>query len=446
MKDFKFDWSRGAGSGNDLLPPPQWTERAIPFNYSYRQNAAVQQILSSSGRPATHNTQAPRRNKIPLLRYGAAEVPTQPPDGLSPESSLPATSQRLLIANNIPRETWKAVGPDAAKYLWQRVAYLWLSGPWRDSLCALGVDPRRDKGMRFYQTLIFQLEPGSMENRADKSKVTRTRRDRELAAQGETRESHLFDGKTVSLDGKIWQMYDIKDPFLKSLIRSEALRDECDLQSDGWYSNGLIAKVRVIMKAKLELALAGDPDNIERNKGFLVLHELIPDVLTKENRDDAKFEKGAADKWLFTMAEQIRNSATRTSGNRTTIGAAKQKKPPMWARNLTRKATTASQRGRGGRKPGRPRKNHDDVYGGSQEMLDPLLRDNAGRQIQKKRDAAMKAFEDKAAGSGSDDDVDDSELEDDDESSETGDSEDDSGDSDVDGSESSSREDSPAGE
>ncbi|KAL8639743.1 MAG: hypothetical protein Q9228_003256 [Teloschistes exilis] len=446
LKNFKFDWSKGAESGNDVLPPPQWSERAIPFNYSYRQNAAVQQILSTSGRPATHNTQAPRRNRIALLRYNAPEVPTQPPEGLAPESSLPANTQRLMIAireilaerpvctrrylqNNIPREIWNAVGPDAAKYLWQRVAYLWLSGPWRDSLCALGVDPRKDKEMRLYQTLIFQLEAGSMDTKADKSTITRSRRDRELAARGEARESHLFDGKTASLDGKIWQMCDIEDPFLKSLIRSEALRDECHLPSDGWYSNGLIAKVRVIMKAKLELALADDADNPERDEGYLALHKLIPDVMTKENRDVARFEKGAADKWMFHLAEQIRNSATRTFDNPTTTGKTKKKRPPMWARTLIRKAATPGQRGRGGRKKGgngRPKDNAD--TGDGQEMLDPQLRDNnAGRQGQKKRDAAMKAFEDEAAGSESDADVDASELEDDDdESSETGESEDDS--------------------
>ncbi|KAL9576001.1 MAG: hypothetical protein Q9212_007480, partial [Teloschistes hypoglaucus] len=446
LKNFKFDWSKGAESGNDLLPPPQWSERAIPFNYSYRQNAAVQQILSTSGRPATHNTQAPRRNRIPLLRYNAPEVPTQPPDGLAPESSLPANTQRLMIAirgilaerpvctrrylqNNIPHEIWKAVGPDAAKYLWQRVAYLWLSGPWRDSLCALGVDPRKDKDMRLYQTLIFQLQAGSMDTKADKSTITRARRDRELAARGEARESHIFDGKTVSLDGKIWQMDDIEDPFLKSLIRSEALRDECHLPSDGWYSNGLMAKIRVIMRAKLELALADDADIPDRDEGYLALHKLIPNVMTKENRDSAIFEKGAAEKWMFQLAQQIRNSATSRTGNQTTTGETKQqRRTPMWARTLVRKLATPGQRGRGGRKKGgdgRPKDNADVEDG--QEMLDPRLRDNAGRQGQKKRDAAMKAFEDEAGGSESDDDVDASELEDDDdESSETGESDDDS--------------------
>lgn len=380
-----------------------------------------------------------------MLRYNAPEVPTQPPDGLAPESSLPANIQRLMIAirgilaerpvctrrylqNNIPREIWNAVGPDAAKYLWQRVAYLWLSGPWRDSLCALGVDPRKDKEMRLYQTLIFQLQAGSMDTKADKSTITRARRDRELAARGEIRESHLFDGKTASLDGKIWQMCDIEDPFLRSLIRSEALRDECHLPSDGWYSNGLMAKIRVIMRAKLELALADDADIPERDEGYLALHKLIPNVMTKENRDSAIFEKGAADKWMFHLAQQIRNSATNRPGNQTSTGETKKGRLPMWAKTLIRKPTTPGQRGRGGRKKGgngRPKDNAD--IGDGQERLDPRLRDNTGRQGQKKRDAAMKAFEDKAAGSESDDDVDASELEDDDdESSETRGSEDDS--------------------
>ncbi|KAL8736624.1 MAG: hypothetical protein Q9181_002301 [Wetmoreana brouardii] len=444
MKEFRFDWSTGVQATNDIIPPPSWTVHTIPFNYSYRQNPAVQQIFSSTGPPISRNTQLPRRNKIPMLSYNAPSVPTAPPEGIAPESTLPVASQTLLatireiflerpvctrrvLQNKIPHAVWKAVGPNSAKYLWQYVGYLWSSGPWRDCMCALGVDPRQHKEMRKYQTLMFQLEPEAMDTKADKGKATKTRIDRELAAKGKNREGHLFDGRTVSLDGKLWQMCDVTDPLLKSLINTEALRDECHIFSDGWYANGVFAKIRILMKGKLELILRGNVDDEGRNQGFLVLSQMVPDVMTSENKEEARFGNRTASKWMMRMAEQMRNLATKpSSGSANGETTQNSSKEPSRGREsgsgvkVVIDSRRATKKHKGEKEDQQEDSNHttDD-----QEMLDPRLRDTAAPLNRTERKAAMKAFEDVTGEEIVDDaDIDEDNIEgsdlDDDESSE----------------------------
>lgn len=288
-------------------------------------------------------------------------------------------------------------------------------------MCALGVDPRQDKEMRWYQTLIFQLEPEPRETKADNGEVSKTKMDRELAAKGEFREGHLFDGQTVSLDGKIWQMCDITDPLLKTLVETTALRDECHRQSDGWYANGVFAKIRILMKGKLELILAGDKHNVERNRGFLVLSQLVPDVMTQENRVEARFEKGTVDKWMMRMAEQMRNLALKPPGGRVNAsGTMPSKKKSSWeVGRRRRKDMVPNGRGkkkRRGAKEDRPAANNGTRFG--QEMLDPQLRDATAPLNRTERRAAMKAFEDETEDSNVDEDDDENESSDESEAEE----------------------------
>ncbi|KAL8952261.1 MAG: hypothetical protein Q9222_001825 [Ikaeria aurantiellina] len=416
LKNFKFDMSKGAREDHDIIPPPRWTAHRIPFNYSYRQNPIVPQIFAPTDPSAKSISQRPQLNKIPMLSHDMQSIPTEPPDGLPAEDTLPATFRALIEAvrklfidrpictrrvlqNLLPADLWKAVGPNAAKYLWQYVAYLWISGPWRDSICALGVDPRKDKALRCYQTVMFQLEPEPMDTRLDKAKVTKTRADRKLALQGKNRESHIFDGSTVGLDGKLWQVCDVTDPFLRSLLETETLRDECHEASDGWYPNGIWAKIRIIMRTKLGSILAGEVVGPEQDQEFLRLHEQIPDVVTAENRSQAVFEKGSLPKHVMKLAEQIRSMATKQltggSGALDLDGVKKQtrRRPGGGARG---RVTYMGSRGgrprksgpRGARPDARTQNNH------KVDTLDPRLRDATDALVEMERDMIMKAFED----------------------------------------------------
>ncbi|KAL8911025.1 MAG: hypothetical protein Q9171_003729 [Xanthocarpia ochracea] len=423
LKNFTFDMSKGIQNENDIIPPPRWTNLTIPFNYSYRQNPAVQQIFSNTG-ATIRNMQGTQRNRIPMVAHDIATVPTRPPEDIAPESSLPKSFRTLLSAvreiltqrpvctrrflqNQIPKDIWKEVGPNSAKHMWQYVGFIWNSGPWRDSICALGVDPRKNKEMRWYQTLMFQLEPEPGDTRLDKAKTSKTRIDRELAATGQNREGHVFNGRTVGLDGKVWQLCDITDPLLRNMLETDTLRDECHELSDGWYPNGIMAKVRVVMKAKIHMILTGNVDDAEQNKELLVLSQTVPDVMTIENRSEAIFNK--ASKRMMGLAEQLRSVAIRPDGNR--YGA--------WGHSV-RDQLLRRHRGGGvkgvvkfklpggrplkrGEKKAKPR--DDSNVRGEQDALDPRLRDATDGLEEAERQATMKAFED--VSDGSDDDSND---------------------------------------
>ncbi|KAL8711706.1 MAG: hypothetical protein Q9220_003877 [cf. Caloplaca sp. 1 TL-2023] len=438
LKTFKFDMSKGVQEKNDIIPPPRWAAHSIPFNYSYRQNPIAQPIFAPIGTSTKRSTQSLQLNKIPMLSHDTGSIPTEPPDGLPAEDSLPASFRALLEAirklfidrpictrrvlqNLLPADIWKAVGPNAAKFLWQYVGYLWNSGPWRDSICALGVDPRKDKAMRWYQTVMFQLEPEPMDTRADKAKVTRTRADRQLTLQGKNRESHIFDGSTVGLDGKLWQICDITDSLLRSMLETETLRDQCHEASDGWYPNGIWAKIRIIMKTKLGSILAGEVVGPEQDQEFRSLHERIPDVLTAENRSRAVFEKNSLPRHMMRVAEQIRTLASKQiTGDSSTLNpdvVQKQPRRPLGGGVMGR-VTYKSSRGGRPRKNGRggARSNVRNEINLEVNKLDPRLRDATDALAAIEREKTMRAFEDDNKGSngngGEDEDIEMDEAED----------------------------------
>ncbi|KAL8872876.1 MAG: hypothetical protein Q9174_001571 [Haloplaca sp. 1 TL-2023] len=426
IKEYKFDWAKGFRGSQELIPPPSWTEFTMPYNYSYRQNPAVQQILSTSGPPVSRNFQLPTRNRMPRIPYDTNCVPTELPDGLTPESALPATLQKLIAAfravfverpvctrrvvqNKVPYHIWKAVGPNTAKYLWQYVGYIWSSGPWQNCICTLGFDPRQQKEMRFYQTLVFQLGPELRTLEEDDSRVGKIKMDRGLVAKGQLRQSHLFDGRTVSLDGKIWQMCDLTDPLLKSLVDSTTVVEECDLQHDGWFANGALAKIRIIMRTKLEMILNGEEEDPERKQGFLALTEVMPDVMTEENQPDARFEKGTAAQWLRRMAGEVRSIANkpwiRSHPNNDGLSA---RRKPTW-KVMAHKLPNA-------RTKGRKRIKTKDQHGKravsskeadfEEDILDPQLKISAASTHRAQRTAATEESENEAEDSEPDENAD----------------------------------------
>ena len=289
-------------------------------------------------------------------------------------------------------------------------------------MCTLGFDPRLRKEMRFYQTLVFQLGPEIRTLEEDDSRVGKINMDRGLAAKGQLRQSHIFDGQKVSLDGKIWQMCDLTDPLLKSLVDSTTVREDCDLQHDGWFANGLLAKIRIIMKAKLELILDGEQEDPVWKQGFLALSEVMPDVLTEENRVDARFEKGIAAPWLNRMAEQIRSVTSKPwiPSHPNTDGQTAGRKP-RWKVIGQKVPNTGMKRQKKTRKKGTDGKKAVNSNGASfeEDVLDPQLKPSAASTNRTQRKAAIKEFEDEAGDSDPDEDADTSSEESDSEQDDT---------------------------
>lgn len=156
-------------------------------------------------------------------------------DPKHPEKRIPPSLSQQIVKNAI-----------------QYAGYQFKGGPWRDAVVRYGYDPRKDPNSRIYQTLIFRLrrlEVGQM------GEMWQDIRKRDLAGTKGTMDantkSHLFDGKTYSEDGKVWQVCDLTDPLLAKLLAEAPTRPQCDVEGSGWYHRGLWTKARAIMKCKM---------------------------------------------------------------------------------------------------------------------------------------------------------------------------------------------------
>lgn len=115
--------------------------------------------------------------------------------------------------------------------------------------------------------------------------------------------SHIFTGKPpLPQDGRIWMLCDISDPQLSTVLFPEQnqkekekplLNQSCEIYTDGWYGAGTLAKIRTVMRAKIQCLIEGKvptdsdyvrilalPDRPEPGDQNLGAFTLDPDVAT----------------------------------------------------------------------------------------------------------------------------------------------------------------------
>lgn len=228
---------------------------------------------------------------------------------------------RRALHNRVAAKELSAVGINSAKYMYQYVGYLFDSGPWRDAVVKFGVDPRKDPSLRIYQTMTFMLDKEDF----DRKKTTK-KPPRFGLSDLDPRYTHIFDGKSVSIDGKVWQVCDITDPLLSSLLSTTDIREDCHVSflrlihssvelhadhtsmqhSDGWYHSGTWAKAKAIMRHKISSLLAGElPTDTDYIR---VVHEL-PELIDSHNAHLVRFSKNAATPVEAKLAFQVRSAA-----------------------------------------------------------------------------------------------------------------------------------------
>ena len=211
----------------------------------YIQNLGLKEVVDDSGNIRTENHQKalPARNQP--IPYDSPVIPIKPADGLDPVSSLEPPMQRLVksaqalfekrpiwtrraLRNSISATDYEETGSNAAKYLYQYVGYLFESGPWRDAIVKFGVDPRKDPDLRIYQTMMFILDREYSDSRRKIAKAIDT--DPSRRHQQISRETHMFEGNSVNLDGKVWQVCDITERLQKSILSTTRIREKCRLR------------------------------------------------------------------------------------------------------------------------------------------------------------------------------------------------------------------------
>ena len=318
MKEFKLDMSKGIQASNEIIPPPRWSQAAVPFHYAYRQNPGVSTVVDQGGNLQTQNTQIAPRSKTQEVAVDALQIPVGPSPDLPPISTLEPALQRIIaeakkllrsrpvftrraLGNCIPRDEWRNLGLNVTKYLFQYVGYTFNRGPWQKAIIRFGFDPRAAPKHRVYQTFMFMFEP---RERYRRSLDTRQRPAQTRTGQELRRESHLFDGVNVSRDGKIWQVCDVTDAVLREVLATKNLREKCHVESDGWYHHGTVAKVRTIMKHKIHAALKGT--HRLSDESYAKVAFSLPDMVTKDNRPFAKLTGDGASKDEIALVNRIR--------------------------------------------------------------------------------------------------------------------------------------------
>ena len=268
LKKFYIDDDRKTQTKrHDVVPPPVWSHSQIPFNYNYRQNPSVRATVDPDGALRLYNSQAPAKPLTQYLLYENEEVPTSPSADLPPLSSFEPTLQEAIRAaqklfndrpiwskrallSSLPENAMNAISINQTKHIYQYLGYMFENGPWRDACVKYGVDPRKDSKYRHYQTLTFMLDSHPLRRKAELERA------RPPDAGREQRRTHIFNGKSLSLDGKIWQICDITDPQLQQLASTTVIQETCDRQT-GFFHTCTLAKIKTITRDKMDVLLAG---------------------------------------------------------------------------------------------------------------------------------------------------------------------------------------------
>lgn len=212
-------------------------------------------------------------NSYTIIKPTDADVPTGPKPNLPPESSLTPYLQTLVAQIRAELEKrpiitrhllYNKIGWNRRTRLRQAAVYcgyFFESGPWREALVAWGVDPRKDPMYRKYQTVSFSSYAKGSRGRHGKTFDEHVAKLSQMTGK-ELETQHIFDGKTVSDTGSLFQFCDLTDPILANILATEDIRSSCAPTFQGWYHVGTWAKVTVILKDKMNTILAGQqPDD-----------------------------------------------------------------------------------------------------------------------------------------------------------------------------------------
>ncbi|KAI1771854.1 hypothetical protein F4818DRAFT_192179 [Hypoxylon cercidicola] len=276
LREIKFAPGVAAGPNQEIIPPPHFTDKVIGFNYNYEQNPNIKmegedgRLINIQGRKKHSYGHFINHNQYPVPTKARREPTIHIPGGLLKQLHALMEDRPIWTRRAILNSITGNYADSMLRIALQLVGYQFRGGPWRDAFVKYGVDPRLDPKFRIYQTLAFKLERNIVGTKRVPWELVR--KDQVKRSKTGNTDSHLWDGERYSTDGKFWQVCDITDPFVRQLIDSAPLREDCDLNDSGWYYRGTWAKVKMIMKVKMIAIRRGrmglDDDNPQR-PGFL---------------------------------------------------------------------------------------------------------------------------------------------------------------------------------
>jgi general transcription factor 3C polypeptide 5 (transcription factor C subunit 1) len=252
VRQFQFEPGVNWEKNGEILPPPNYTTNALPVNWAWHQNIGLEEVSPEptvkpelTGPALVQKTEL---GKTQRDRFSGLdlEIPTknphEVPDNANLRSLILAVEEALVerpvwtiraLKNRLAGHPHLVRFKQALRY----TSYTLGSGPFRDLVIKYGVDPRTDRKYYKYQVMAF--------NNVDFDDFGSGIVDNAPQSESENLNSHVFDGKRLDLDKKLWQLCDVTEPFLAKLIDSVAFREQFELVHDGWICNGSWVKVHL---------------------------------------------------------------------------------------------------------------------------------------------------------------------------------------------------------
>ena len=268
LQEWSFPTTYGL-QNTEVAPPPAFSSQALPQPFIYHHSDGGDTEMYEDASP-----RGDRRDKLFTVACGSLGVyPTSLPfdapklDHLSPAARklLPVLREifgqrpvwsRRALSNVVPGGNLTTT---SMKQALPYVAFSIRSGPWSRTLCAYGIDPRSDPRFRKFQTMTTVND--QKRDNANEAKVSDTDSDQPSTLSNHRR-SHIFTGKgPIAEDGCTYQLCDLVEAQLKSLvdIDDSEVSKKCDPEILGWYGNGTLSKIRIILRTKISGIRSGAP-------------------------------------------------------------------------------------------------------------------------------------------------------------------------------------------
>ncbi|KAK5101115.1 tau 95 subunit of transcription factor TFIIIC [Lithohypha guttulata] len=294
IKSFRLPRTYGL-QDTTTLPPAVWSNALVPHNYTYRQNPSVTVTNDPlTGKTVVKNTQSAPKIYSYQVQWDTPEYPTTTMPGIPPIEGQSKTFQATVAAletlfQQRPIWTRRALlnSLDSELSSFNVTIMLQLIPKYGVSKGLAPIDPTKKAEKQTTVTSTAQTDepPVVQETTQDMVDVLRERRKQEYQtiyarywARSDNNRSHIFDGVSpIEPDGKVWQLCDITDPQIASLrdVPDIHVRKQCENRYFGWYLNGTNAKIRVMLKAKVDAMREGSPLDPVLFEGFVKLPEKV---------------------------------------------------------------------------------------------------------------------------------------------------------------------------
>ncbi|KIJ56642.1 hypothetical protein M422DRAFT_57318 [Sphaerobolus stellatus SS14] len=240
-----------SSSNLQLIPPPLFSRQSIPQMYNFRQNP-----MSVVETAINEHTGQEKSRFINRFRWKGWSVISVSMSESEHFEERPVWT-KLALLNQFPPAEAREISN--TKYLIPLFCYVFIDGPWRDTLVRFGYDPRADIAARQYQRIYFR-NVNNPTTRPSVTSRTDTRQQESARPDGDMnddRRAHMFDGQTQTSETASFQLCDIVDPMLREMIEDESqLRDTCH-ERDGWYTSSHLERVKAVLRHKFFSLLDG---------------------------------------------------------------------------------------------------------------------------------------------------------------------------------------------